>query len=1099
MASESVGDVGRHLGRLFGAGSAVGLTDGELLKRFAQRRDENAEAAFETLLARHGSLVLTVCRQVLGDAHAAEDAFQATFLVLVRRAGSLRVRAPGSLGPWLYGIAYRIALKARQQAARRRAREVRAATPAIGRTAAAIEQGEIQALLHAEVNRLPAKYRIPVVLCYLEGRTHDEAAAVLQWPVGTVRGRLARARDLLRARLTRRGLAPGGRVGLSLLGPAARIGPPARLVEATVTAAIKGMPSASVGLMANLILRCPLMARLKMTVALFSIVLMMVGSGLALRNTPASQHGRRPDTAAAPAAAARTPSTPVDRRGDPLPKYARARMGTDRFHDGSLVNEVLYTPDGKYLVTVDNIPIVHVWDATTGKIVRDIGDPLPDSPESTPSRAIALSPDGQTLATVDYPSGLRLWDVATGRERRRWHETKDQKYGHPTFSSDGRTVVVGVTRYDRATSTSETFIELCDTAASSEHRRRIPGGWVRLWDVKSSPDGKILAAASRDTEILHGNVLMGPEKGSTRLWEIATGREWRRFPVEGLDVHRIAFSTDGKLLAAAVTDRTVRFYDLTTGQERMPRLGPELGRRPGADVKAVPSSPGEIGCLTFSPDGNILAFGLAGIHLWDIARGQERGQFPAYQQGACSLSFSPDGKTLASCGDGPVIRLWDMATGREAFAQTGHGSAIHTLVVSPADGTVFTGGDDGAIRHWDPSTGRELELIAGLSGPIEKLAVTPDGKTLLVGSMETQPQQVGRIGLWSVAEHREIRSLARLGKSSVYYVASAPDGKTVAFAGRIWDAGSGEALITLRHQDPRNHDYLSFSPIFYTPDGKQIITAEPYGAWIWDIATGRELRQAVRWSNYHDRATLSPDGRFLATHGPGGRSRGQSDEPPIVLWELASGQEVARLEAHGEALLQRPFSPDGRFLASASRHQGAIPDSTVRILDLATGLEVRRFEGHRGSVNAVAFTPDGRSLVSGSEDATALVWDVSDLREGRESGMRLAPEVLKSRWDELADNDAGTAYRATWAMSVPSAVAFLRQHLRPASVPDPKEISVANGPIAPPEVLRTLRGITALERVGTPEARAVLERMARGNADATETRDAKSALDRLSR
>src|SRR5690349_10360386 len=121
MASASVGDLGRHLGRLFGAGSAVGLSDGELLERFARRRDEAAKAAFEILLARHGAMVLTVCRQVLRDAHAAEDAFQAAFLVLVRRAASLQVREPGSLGPWLHGVAYRIALKARQEAARRRA------------------------------------------------------------------------------------------------------------------------------------------------------------------------------------------------------------------------------------------------------------------------------------------------------------------------------------------------------------------------------------------------------------------------------------------------------------------------------------------------------------------------------------------------------------------------------------------------------------------------------------------------------------------------------------------------------------------------------------------------------------------------------------------------------------------------------------------------------------------------------------------------------------------------------------------------------------------------------------------------------------------
>ena len=153
------------------------------------------EAAFETILARHGGLVWTVCRQVLGDAHAAEDAFQATFLVLVRRAASLRVREQGSLGPWLYGVAYRIALKARQGAARRRTRERRVAKTAVETPSDAVEHDELHALLHDEVNRLPAKYRAPVVLCYFEGRTHEEAAAALQWPVGTVRSRLSRARD----------------------------------------------------------------------------------------------------------------------------------------------------------------------------------------------------------------------------------------------------------------------------------------------------------------------------------------------------------------------------------------------------------------------------------------------------------------------------------------------------------------------------------------------------------------------------------------------------------------------------------------------------------------------------------------------------------------------------------------------------------------------------------------------------------------------------------------------------------------------------------------------------------------------------------------
>ncbi len=303
MASASAGDFGRHLSQLFGVGSAVGLTDGELLQRFAHKRDAAAEAAFETLLARHGAMVLTVCRQILGDAHAAEDAFQATFLVVVRRASSLRVREPGALGPWLHGVAYRIALKARQESARRRAREQQVAATEVEMQSAAIEHSELQASLHAEVNRLPAKYRAPMVLCYFEGRTHDEAAAALQWPVGTVRVRLARARDLLRSRLARRGFGPDDWVGALLLEPLARIEPSARLLEATVAAAIQGTPAATVSAMVNLMLRNLLMARL-VPAAVVLIALTMAGLGLAKSSAPAMQTGPRPGPA--PALAPRT-------------------------------------------------------------------------------------------------------------------------------------------------------------------------------------------------------------------------------------------------------------------------------------------------------------------------------------------------------------------------------------------------------------------------------------------------------------------------------------------------------------------------------------------------------------------------------------------------------------------------------------------------------------------------------------------------------------------------------------------------------------------------------------------------------------------------
>jgi RNA polymerase sigma factor (sigma-70 family) len=194
---------------LFDVGTIAGLTDGQLLERFAAQNADGGEAAFTALVARHGPMVMSVCESLLGDAHDAEDAFQATFLVLAKKSRS--VRDPELLGNWLFGVARRTAQKARALRRRwngRAAIEGTMATLAVASNHAEGEllQREQSAAVHAEVDRLPQSLRAPIVLCYLEGLTHDEAARLLRWPVGTVRSRMARARGLLRARLIRRGL-----------------------------------------------------------------------------------------------------------------------------------------------------------------------------------------------------------------------------------------------------------------------------------------------------------------------------------------------------------------------------------------------------------------------------------------------------------------------------------------------------------------------------------------------------------------------------------------------------------------------------------------------------------------------------------------------------------------------------------------------------------------------------------------------------------------------------------------------------------------------------------------------------------------------------
>jgi RNA polymerase sigma factor (sigma-70 family) len=236
------------LGTLFSVGTAAGRTDGQLLEWFATGGPEASELAFTALVERHGAMVLRTCRAVLRDEHLAQDSFQATFLVLVKRGRGLWVR--DSLAPWLHRVAHRAALRARRDSLRQRsAEQTRNEAPAEPSATGAVSD-DLGRLLHAEIERLPERYRVAVVLCDLEERTYEEAARHLGCPVGTVKSRLARGREQLRDRLTRRGLAPGVEPSRPLPRDAATPAVvPATLAGATIRAAIKfvALPGADAG------------------------------------------------------------------------------------------------------------------------------------------------------------------------------------------------------------------------------------------------------------------------------------------------------------------------------------------------------------------------------------------------------------------------------------------------------------------------------------------------------------------------------------------------------------------------------------------------------------------------------------------------------------------------------------------------------------------------------------------------------------------------------------------------------------------------------------------------------------------------------------
>jgi RNA polymerase sigma factor (sigma-70 family) len=280
----------RHVRKLAAPAQPGSASDGELLRRFAGRREQDAFAA---LVRRHGPMVLCVCRRVLGNPHDAEDAFQAAFLALARKASSLRRQE--SVAGWVYRVAYRLALRARARVGRRQVAD-RAALQDRPRESSGTDPldevtgRELYRVLDEELNRLPEKWRAPLVLCYLEGATRDEAAVQLGWPLGTLKHRLEKARAVLRGRLTRRGLALSAVLpGALLTGEAARAGLPVPLVDRAVRAALAAA-------LAGHALRAALSSRLRLT-AVVLLTLAVVGAGaVLLAHRPPADHAPPPSS-----------------------------------------------------------------------------------------------------------------------------------------------------------------------------------------------------------------------------------------------------------------------------------------------------------------------------------------------------------------------------------------------------------------------------------------------------------------------------------------------------------------------------------------------------------------------------------------------------------------------------------------------------------------------------------------------------------------------------------------------------------------------------------------------------------------------------------
>jgi RNA polymerase sigma factor (sigma-70 family) len=678
MAANALNRMILHLRRASRPHEGNGLSDGDLLERYVSLRDPGA---FEILLRRHGPMVWGVCRRILRSEADSEDAFQTTFLVFIRKAGSIRSGA--GVGNWLYGVAHNTALKARALRRKRESKELEAGS--IPRPQAVEEVWQqVQVLLDAELSRLPDKYRIPIVLCGLEGKTIREAARQLGWPQGTVATRLTRGRALLAGRLAKHGLELTGGVLASLLlhnGASASL--PAAIVRSTVKVArvvlagnapFAGAISPGVANLARGVLKSMYLTHLKRTAALVLAVAALigaVGTGVGML-MPAALSAHQP---AAETRESDKPARAADAGRPKEPEPIVVSFGASAFR-------VAWSPDGKTLAaaSLDYSPEEKEVAGKKTKVYV---------PRSTVTLYNSAGDEPQLGVSLGEEKGVHVESVA--------------------FSPDGKTAALAV-RYSSGPRTDPSEVRLLDTSTGSVKKTISYGGYIRR--LGFSPDGKSLAIGG---QYAPGDALRGPFVRTIQLWAPEKDKPSSDFKQElGVDevnksgtldgLRDLAFSPDGKLLATADADWKVRLLDARTGELRHTLEG-------STDVVLG---------VAFAPDGKTLvtAGGDGTARVWDVQTGKEIRTLSGNKGKVWCVAFAPDGKYLATGGGvtegGKTTSeaiLWNAATGESVRVLPGGKGVVSTIAFSPDGKLLAVGGavdDKGSgLKLW-----RVKEIIA---------------------------------------------------------------------------------------------------------------------------------------------------------------------------------------------------------------------------------------------------------------------------------------------------------------------------------------------------------------------------------------------------
>jgi eukaryotic-like serine/threonine-protein kinase len=460
------------------------------------------------------------------------------------------------------------------------------------------------------------------------------------------------------------------------------------------------------------------------------------------------------------------------------------------------------------------------------------------------------------------------------------------------------------------------------------------GHTLSILAIDTSPNGKLLASASDDR--------------SVRLWDLATGEPTAVLQGHSDEVTKVKFSPDGTRVASSGgnSDQTVRLWDVTAGKE----------------VNALVHK-SAVNDVVFAPDGSTLASasGDGVVHLWDTRSGQEKTITQDHTAAVLAVRFSPNGKFLASYGEDEdyAVRLWTPKTSPKPLRLEGHTDLLQAMAFSPDSQWLATGGEDFQVRLWDLSQEKPSSaVLAGHVWKIRSLVFSPDNQTL-ISAGEDKTIRVWRLGTCRKGGCASERVLDK-HQGSVVALAISPNGKILASAAqdqtvRLWDIESGREINVFRGHTGAIRDLV------FTPDGKKLISAgDDSIPRIWDL-TSLERGVFVGHKGFVYTATFSPDGTKIASGGEDSTAR---------LWDTATGKESFALQ-HDSQVWRVRFSPDGRLLATACE------DGLIFLWEVSSGRKLVTLRKHEAAAYSLAFSRDGKVLASGSVDHSIKFWDVA--------------------------------------------------------------------------------------------------------------------------